>query len=254
LNQSTLRRLLKQIRDGKVPVEEGVRRLRALPFEDLGFAKVDSHRYLRRGFPEVIYGEGKTDDQIAAIVDKLAASGGPVLVTRARPSAFERVSSRWPKAQYHELARAIVVPEKGRKRAGRSGVMIVCAGTSDVPVAEEAGLTAELMGSRVDRLYDVGVSGIHRLLDHVEAIQRSKVLVVVAGMEGALPSVVAGLTPAPVIAVPTSVGYGASLGGLAALAAMLNSCAPGLTVVNIDNGFGAGFAAATINRQSTRTR
>ena len=252
---TALRRLLAAIRDGKVPVDEGVRQLRALPFEDLGFAKVDHHRTLRQGFPEVIYGEGKTDEQVVAIAEKLRSAGGPVLITRTVRSCYEALRARWPETRFHEAARAIVIPERGGRRGrGRPGVLVVGAGTSDIPVAEEAAVTAELMGNDVRRLHDVGVAGLHRLLEHLPAIQEANALVVVAGMEGALPSVVAGLTGAPVIAVPTSVGYGAGLGGLAALAGMLNSCAAGLVVVNIDNGFGAGYAAGVINLRSRRRR
>ncbi len=255
LKTSTLRRLLGEIRDGKVEVAEGVRRLRTLPFEDLGFAKVDQHRALRTGFPEVIYGEGKTDEQVFGISERLMAAGGPVLITRTSRTCYETLAARWPKAEFHEAARIIIIRDpKARKRAGKPGIAVLCAGTSDIPVAEEAALTAEVMGHKVERVHDVGVAGIHRLLEHVELLQQSRVIVVVAGMEGALPSVVAGLTSAPVIAVPTSIGYGAALGGLAALAGMLNSCAAGLTVVNIDNGFGAGYAAATINAQSKPKR
>jgi hypothetical protein len=254
LDARSLRRLLREIRDGKVPVEEGVRRLRALPFQDLGFAKVDHHRHLRHGFPEVIYGEGKTVDQITAIAGRLMAAGGPVLVTRTTPACWAALRARWPRAEHHEAARAVLIPAQRGRRAMKPGIVVICAGTSDVPVAEEAAVTAEAMGNQVRRIYDVGVAGLHRLLEHLPAIQDATVLVVVAGMEGALPSVVAGLAMAPVIAVPTSVGYGAGLGGLAALAAMLNSCAAGLVVVNIDNGFGAGFAAAIINRGSPRRR
>jgi len=252
LKTSTLRRLLEDIRNGKVEIQEGVRQLRALPYEDLGFAKVDSHRELRVGFPEVIYGEGKTDEQVLAIAERILKAGGPVLITRTTAACHQKLAARWPGAEYHESARIVVLRKEGDPAppAGKPGVTVVCAGTSDIPVAEEAALTAEVLGNQVVRIYDVGVAGIHRLLDHVETLQASHALVVVAGMEGALPSVVAGLTAAPVIAVPTSIGYGTGLGGLAALAGMLNSCASGLVVVNIDNGFGAGFAAATINRQS----
>jgi NCAIR mutase (PurE)-related protein len=228
--------------------------LRSLPFEDLGFARVDHHRPLRQGFPEVIYGAGKTPEQIIAISARLARAGGPVLVTRTTRAVFDSLAATLPRARFHEAARAIVVPPAGRSRrsAGRAGIAVVCAGTADIPVAEEAVLTAEVMGNRVERIYDVGIAGLHRLLERLPAIQAARVLVVVAGMEGALPSVVAGLASAPVIAVPTSIGYGAGLGGLAALATMLNSCASGLTVVNIDNGFGAGYAASLINNRPAR--
>jgi NCAIR mutase (PurE)-related protein len=252
LKTQDVRRLLEEIRDGKVEVQEGVNRLRSMPFEDLGFAKVDLHRELRVGYPEVIYGEGKTDEQVVAITERLMQHGGPVLITRTTAECHGKLAARWPATEHHEAARAVVVRQEGAaKPDGKPGIVVVCAGTSDVPVADEAAITAEVLGNQVKRIYDVGVAGIHRLLDHVEILQASHAVVVVAGMEGALPSVVAGLTHAPVIAVPTSVGYGTGLGGLTALAGMLNSCASGLMVVNIDNGFGAGFAAATINRQSS---
>jgi NCAIR mutase (PurE)-related protein len=249
-----LRRLLREIEAGRLTIEDGLQRLRSLPFEDLGFARIDHHRHLRQGFPEVIYAPGKTQEQIIAIAARLAKSGGPVLVTRCTRAVFDALAATLPTARYHDAARAIVVPRAGgsRRSAGRAGIAVVCAGTADIPVAEEAVVTAEVMGNRVERIYDVGVAGLHRLLDRLPALQAARVLVVVAGMEGALPSVVAGLTAAPVVAVPTSVGYGSGLGGLAALATMLNSCAAGLTVVNIDNGFGAGYAAALINRRPPR--
>jgi NCAIR mutase (PurE)-related protein len=223
-------------------------RLRGLPVDDLGFAKVDLHRALRRGFPEVVYGEGKSLEQIVRIVGSLREAGQTVLVTRVGPEVHEAVAKEQPRAEYHETARALVV-RSGRRRPGRSGVVVVTAGTSDLPAGEEAALTAELMGNRVQRIHDVGVAGIHRLAPHRETLLKARVIVVVAGMEGALPSVIAGLTDCPVIGVPTSTGYGAGGEGEAALLAMLNSCASGLTVVNIDNGFGAGYAAALINRR-----
>ena len=222
--------------------------LRWLPYEDLGFAKPDHHRALRTGFPEVIFGPGKTPDQIATLVERLLASGDCVLVTRADREAYERVAARVPDAGYEEAARTIVVDRRQNLPAPAAGVTVATAGTADVPVAEEAVVTAGLLGSRVERLYDIGVAGLHRLLDNLQLLQRSRIIVVVAGMEGALPSVIGGLVTAPVIAVPTSVGYGSSFGGLAALLAMLNSCAPGVSVVNIDNGFGAGYLAGMINR------
>jgi len=229
-------------------VDEALSRLRRLPYEDLGFALVDHHRALRKGFPEVVLGEGKTAEQVAAIAERLAAHADRLLITRVDADYYRAVKERVPDALYHPAARAVTVDRSGEPR--RPGVAVLCAGTADLPVAEEAAVTAELMGSAVDRLYDVGVAGIHRLLDKIEAIRAAKALAVVAGMEGALPSVVAGLVAAPVIAVPTSVGYGASFRGLAPLLAMLNSCAPGVAVVNIDNGFGAGYLVAVINRQS----
>ena len=220
--------------------------LRAAPFEDLGFARVDTHRAVRQGFPEVILGLGKTPAQIAAIAEKLVARGQALLVTRADAAVFEAVRAKVPGAAYHETARAITLTQ-GHVPDGKGTIMVACAGTSDLPIAEEAVVTLELMGNRVDRLYDVGVAGLHRLLSEQARLQAARVIVVVAGMEGALPSVVAGLVDVPVIAVPTSVGYGASFGGVAALLGMLNSCANGVSVVNIDNGFGAACMASLIN-------
>ena len=222
--------------------------LRAAPFVDLGFARVDTHREVRQGFPEVILGLGKTPAQIAAIAEKIVARGQTLLVTRATPEAHDAVRAVVSGSEYHADARAITYAQ-GRVEAGRGTIAIVCAGTSDLPVAEEAAVTAVVMGNRIDRLYDVGVAGLHRLLAEHDRLQKARVLVVVAGMEGALPSVVAGLVKVPVIAVPTSIGYGASFGGLAALLGMLNSCANGVAVVNIDNGFGAGCMASLINHQ-----
>jgi hypothetical protein len=234
------------VQGGALSTDEALDRLRRLPFEDIGFAALDHHRALRGGFPEVILGEGKTAAQIVAIAERLAAGSDRLLITRADAEIYRALKERLPDARYHADARAITL-ERG-KQARWPGVAVLCAGTSDLPVAEEAAVTAELMGSHVERFYDVGVAGIHRLLDKLEPIQAARALVVVAGMEGALPSVVAGLVAAPVIAVPTSVGYGASFGGLAPLLAMLNSCAAGVAVVNIDNGFGAGYLAGQINR------
>jgi len=221
--------------------------LRALPYEDLGFAKVDHHRAIRQGFPEVIFGQGKSPEQVAAIAERLAARSDRLLVTRVDPECYEAVRACLPEARYNAVARAITLNRSG-SAPSLPGVSLVCGGTADLPVAEEAAVTAELMDSVVDRIYDVGVAGIHRLLDCLSRLHEARVVVVVAGMEWALPSVVGGLVSAPVIAVPTSVGYGASFGGLAPLLAMLNSCAAGVAVVNIDNGFGAGYLAALINR------
>jgi NCAIR mutase (PurE)-related protein len=240
--------LLDQVRRGETTPDEALERLSLLPYEDLGFATLDHHRALRRGFPEVIFCQGKTPAQVAAIFARLAAQGDAVLATRAGPDAFAAVREVEPAARYHELARVIAF-ERDASRPRTQGVAVVSAGTSDLPVAEEAALTAEMMGQAVDRIYDVGVAGLHRLLARLERLRRARVAVVVAGMEGALPSVVAGLLDAPVIAVPTSVGYGAHFGGLAALLAMLNGCSSGVAVVNIDNGFGAGTLAAMINRR-----
>ncbi|MFQ5880735.1 MAG: nickel pincer cofactor biosynthesis protein LarB, partial [Dehalococcoidia bacterium] len=221
---------------------------RHLPYEDIGFAEVDHHRALRSGFPEVVLGEGKSREQVVAIAERLAAQSDRLLITRVDVETYRAVKGRLSDARYHADARAVTL-DRGREPRW-PGVAVLCAGTSDLAVAEEAAVTAELMGSQADRFYDVGVAGIHRLLDKLEALRSARALVVVAGMEGALPSVVAGLVAAPVVAVPTSVGYGASFGGLAPLLAMLNSCAAGVSVVNIDNGFGAGYLAAVISRQS----
>lgn len=253
MDRPALKKLLRQVRGGKIGVEQALDRLRMLPVDDLGFATVDTHRALRRGFPEVIYGPGKTVPQVVGIVRSLGRAGQTVFITRVGPEIFEAVRQVEAGAEYHETARAVVV-RRGRRRAGKRGVVVVTAGTADLPVAEEAALTADLMGQRVIRVQDVGVAGIHRLVTHRQTLAEARVIVAVAGMEGALPSVIAGLTDCPIIGVPTSTGYGAGAGGLAALLAMLNSCAAGLTVVNIDNGFGAGFAAAMINRQSSTRR
>jgi pyridinium-3,5-biscarboxylic acid mononucleotide synthase len=250
MTASEIRQLLDQVRDGALdPAAASARivdALRSAPLEDLGFARVDHHRALRQGFPEVILGIGKTPAQIAAIAERIVAHGDALLVTRAQREAWDAVRAVLPNAQYHEAARAITL--RGEKiAAGHGTVLVTCAGTSDLPVAEEACVTAELMGNTVDRLYDVGVAGLHRLLSEQSRLQTARVVIVVAGMEGALPSVVAGLVSVPVIAVPTSIGYGASFGGVAALLGMLNSCANSVSVVNIDNGFGAGVIASLIN-------
>lgn len=248
-----LAELLTRVRQGELSVEQAVERLRALPYEDLGFAKVDHHRLLQKGFPEVIFCPGKTAGQVVEIARSLARSGETILATRAEQAVFEAVRAELPSAEYHTAARAVVI--RGAHPTEPAGsVGVVTAGTADLPVAEEAALTAELMGGRVHRLYDAGVAGIHRLLDNWEKLNRARVLVVVAGMEGALASVVGGLAACPVIAVPTSIGYGAHFGGLAPLLTMLNSCATGVAVVNIDNGFGAGYIAALINRVGEEER
>ena len=244
----TLRKLLDELAAGRTTVDAVVHRLETLPFETLDFACVDHHRALRCGYPEVIFGQGKTPTQIETIFAKLAATGGNVLATRVSSEAAACVGARFPEATYHELARVLTLRQVPAPTA--SGlVAIVCAGSSDLPVAEEARLTAEIMDQPTRTLYDVGVAGLHRLLARSDDLRQANVLVVVAGMEGALPSVVSGLVKAPVVAVPTSIGYGASFHGLAALLAMLNSCAAGVSVVNIDNGFGAGYQAALINRR-----
>ncbi len=228
-------------------MEQALERLRALPYEDLGFAKVDHHRALRKGFPEVIFCPGKTAVQIVEIARRLASTGANVLATRAAPEVYKAVRRELPGAEYNAVARAIII--RGTEKLEPAGnIGVISAGTADLPVAEEAALTAELMGGRVNRVYDVGVAGIHRLFDSWDRISKARVLVVVAGMEGALASVVGGMAACPIIAVPTSVGYGAHFQGLASLLTMLNSCAAGVAVVNIDNGFGAGYTAALINR------
>jgi len=248
VNIKQIERILKSVRRGTLSPEDAKRRLRTLPYEDLGFAKVDNHRALRRGFPEVIFGEGKSVPQIIAIMRRMTSGRHPILVTRVPPPVFRQVRRRFRSARYHPEARAItLVP--GRPKPGKPGVLVVAAGTSDVPVAEEAALTAEIMGNSVGRIYDVGIAGLHRLLDHLDHLHRARVIVCVAGMEGALPSMVASLVGVPVIGVPTSIGYGTGIKGVAALMGMLNSCASGLLVVNIDNGFGAGYAASVINCQ-----
>jgi NCAIR mutase (PurE)-related protein len=247
LNPELLRGLMEAVRAGDVTPEAACDRLKDLPYEDLGFAKVDHHRSLRTGMPEVIYSKGKTADQVAGIFASLAASGVNVLATRASREQFEAVLRVEPEAVFHETAGCVTLDRKPLQQPPRA-IAVVCAGTSDLPVAEEAAVTAELMGNRVDRIVDVGVAGLHRLLAQRERLQAAAVLIVCAGMEGALPSVVGGMVGAPVIAVPTSVGYGASFGGLAALLGMLNSCSPNVTVVNIDNGFGAAYVATLINR------
>jgi NCAIR mutase (PurE)-related protein len=245
-----LRSLLEDVRAGRASPEQALERLKSLPFEDLGFARLDHHRALRRGFGEVVYGAGKTDEQVVAIVQAIASRGQNVLVTRTSARVHQALAERGLESHFHQDAACLTaVKTPPEPLPGR--VAVVCAGTSDVPVAEEAALTAEFHGAAVDRVYDVGVAGLHRLLERAPTIRQATVVVVAAGMEGALPSVVGGLVEAPVIAVPTSVGYGASFQGLAALLAMLNSCAAGVAVVNIDNGFGAGYLACTILRTGT---
>jgi pyridinium-3,5-biscarboxylic acid mononucleotide synthase len=247
LNAESIRKLFEQVRHGGLSPDEAVERLRHLPFEDLGFAKVDHHRALRAGMCEVIFGENKTPKQVADIFFRLAKHGGNVLATRAHEKQFAAVKKKIRTAQYRKLARAITL-QRDPKKYGKGMIAVVSAGTSDIPVAEEAVATAEVMGNDVQHFYDVGVAGIHRLLAQREALSKARVVIVCAGMEGALPSVVGGLVGVPVIAVPTSVGYGAAFKGLAALLGMMNSCASNVSVVNIDNGFGAGYVASLINR------
>jgi hypothetical protein len=247
LDAKSIRKLFEEVRRGKISPDDAVERLRHLPFEDLGFAKIDHHRALRVGMPEVVFGERKTPAQVAAIFKRLAQHGTNVLATRTTKQQFAAVRKAVRGAKYEAAARAIVLRRDGMKY-GKGLITVISAGTSDLPVADEAVVTAEIMGNEVERLYDVGVAGIHRLLAHRKAIIRSRVVIVCAGMEGALPSVVGGLVGVPVIAVPTSVGYGAAFGGMAALLGMMNSCASNVSVVNIDNGFGAGYVASLINR------
>jgi len=246
MDRQQIEALLKDVSAGHTAVPEALERLKDLPFEDLGFAKVDHHRALRTGMPETIFAQGKTTAQVAAIFERMAKAGGNVLATRASREAFEAVAAIEPRAIFHEMARAITLTQT-QAAAGTGTIAVVCAGTSDLPVAEEAAVTARLMGNTVELIADVGVAGIHRLLAQKQSLQSARTLVVCAGMEGALPTVVAGMVNAPVIAVPTSVGYGASFGGVAALLGMLNSCAPNVSVVNIDNGFGAACIASLIN-------
>jgi len=246
MNVSHLKKLLKDVRSGELGIDEALEGLRHLPYEDIGFAHVDHHRHLRQGAPEVIFCQGKTVAQIKAIAAKLIEKGSDVLATRADSGVFKALKALDKKAVYHEAARAVVIEHK-KKKLTEGVVLVVSAGTADIPVAEEAAVTARTLGSRVETMYDVGVSGIHRLLGKKDILFAARVLVVVAGMDGALPSVVGGLVDKPVVAVPTSVGYGASFGGVAALLTMLNSCASGVSVVNIDNGFGAGCFAHKVN-------
>lgn len=247
MNEESLKALLMGIKDQTIDIETAITQIKGLPYEDLGFAKIDYHRYLRQGFSEVIYCAGKTTEQVVMITEKLVQKGdGNILATRANEEVYAAVLERIPDAEYFPSPRLIVI--RRGKQEQRGNILVLSAGTSDIPVAEEAAITAEVMGNRVERIYDSGVAGIHRLLDQKEKLFQARVLIVVAGMEGALASVVGGLVDKPVIAVPTSVGYGASFGGLAALLAMLNSCASGVSVVNIDNGFGAGYQASLINR------
>ena len=247
MDAKQLRQLLQQVKDGGISPDDAVSRLRHMPLEDLGFAKIDHHRRLRVGMPEVIFSRGKTPQQVAKIFKQMAAQGGNVLATKTEPEHFHAVKRLVRKAEYRELAQAIVLKQDPTKY-GKGTVVVISAGTSDIPVAEEALVTAEVMGNEVAHLYDVGVAGIHRLLSNKNVLDSARVVIVCAGMEGALPSVVGGLVSVPVIAVPTSVGYGAAFEGLAALLGMLNSCASNVSVVNIDNGFGAGYVASMINR------
>jgi len=246
MDRLRLEALLNEVREGRTAISDALDRLRDLPFEDMGFAKLDHHRALRTGMPEVIFAMGKTTEQVAAIFARMAHAGGNVLATRASREAFEAVQAIEPRAEFHPVARAITLTQSPAA-PGKGTIAVVCAGTSDLPVAEEAAVTARIMGNMVELIADVGVAGIHRLLAQKDSLQSARVLVVCAGMEGALPTVVAGMVNAPVIAVPTSIGYGASFGGVAALLGMLNTCSPNVSVVNIDNGFGAACIASLIN-------
>jgi pyridinium-3,5-biscarboxylic acid mononucleotide synthase len=248
MNIRKLEQLLKKVKSGETSIEEATGQLKSLPFEDLGFARIDHHRTLRKGFPEVIWGEGKTTAQITSIMRQLKNKGQNVLVTRIDGKRAGTVQKIFRKSRYYPQSRALTLIHHPVEMIGKGTILIITAGTTDIPVAEEASVTAQMMGNCTDTLYDAGVAGIHRLLSERERLEAARVLIVVAGMEGALPSVVGGLVDRPVIAVPTSVGYGTSFGGVTALLAMLNSCASGVSVVNIDNGFGAGYMASLINR------
>lgn len=249
MNRDRLKELLERLSRGDITVEHAFQRLKNIPFEDIGLAHIDHHRALRRGLSEVIFGEGKEAEDIIAIMEKIVAQDENILVTRLSPDKAETIRKKFPGSAYYSRSKSLTLIMNAVAVSGRGTILIISAGTSDIPVAEEAGVTARFMGNQVETLYDVGVSGLHRIFAHQEILTRASVIVVVAGMEGALPSVVGGLVDKPVIAVPTSVGYGASFEGIAALLGMLNSCASGITVVNIDNGFGAGYAASVINRE-----
>ncbi|MBI5968445.1 MAG: nickel pincer cofactor biosynthesis protein LarB [Deltaproteobacteria bacterium] len=248
MNVDHLRKLLVKVQSGKINVERALQELKTLPFEEIGCATIDHHRPLRRGAPETIFGEGKTAAQVISIMRKMQAKKNNILVTRLDRAKVAPIKRALPRAQYYPQSRTLTLVNHPIKIVGKGTILVVCAGTSDIPVAEEAMVTAGMMGNRVDHIYDVGVAGIHRLMSQKDKLMSAHVLIVVAGMEGALPSVVGGLVDRPVIAVPTSVGYGSHFGGITALLAMLNSCASGLSVVNIDNGYGAAHVASLINR------
>jgi pyridinium-3,5-biscarboxylic acid mononucleotide synthase len=247
MDAESLKRLLENVKNGSTGIDEALNELKKLPFEDLGFAKVDHHRRIRNGYPEVIYSQGKTVEQIKEIAARLMEKNNNIMATRAGRDVYEGICEITEDAVYYDAARIVVVKRREIPVTDKV-IAVVTAGTSDIPVAEEAAVTAETMGNRVDRIYDVGVAGIHRLLAHTDQLMSANVLIVAAGMEGALASVVGGLVDKPVIAVPTSIGYGANFGGLSALLTMLNSCSSGIGVVNIDNGFGAGYLASMINK------
>jgi len=253
MNKEDITAILEKVKSGEIEVDDAASSLKDLPFKDLGFAKVDNHRSLRNGFPEVIYCEGKSLDEIEAIVKEMLKHENNILASRASKEVYQRIKEIAPEAVYHERPRMIFI-EKQKLEKTKSKILVVSGGTSDIPVAEEAVITAEALGNSVERLYDVGVAGIHRLLGNLDILNDAEVIITVAGMEGALASVVGGLVDKPVIAVPTSVGYGANFGGVSALLTMLNSCASGIGVVNIDNGFGAAYLASTINLQIEKAR
>ncbi|MBW2645499.1 MAG: nickel pincer cofactor biosynthesis protein LarB [Deltaproteobacteria bacterium] len=244
-----LKQLLDSVHSSQVSVDEALAQLKDLPYQDISYARVDHHRSLRNGFPEVIFGQGKSTEQIIGIMETMVLKNDTVMVTRLKKEKADVITKRFVDTIYHSDAKVLVYSSKPIEITGKGTILVVTAGTSDIPVAEEAAITAQTMGNHVDTLYDVGVAGIHRLIDHKESLEKASVLIVVAGMEGALPSVVGGLVDKPIIAVPTSTGYGTSFGGLTALFAMLNSCSSGIAVVNIDNGFGAGYVASLINRE-----
>lgn len=243
-----LKKILEDVKNNELDIDSALEILKDLPYEDLGYAHIDHHRSIRNGYPEVIYCKGKSDEHILGIIDRMNKKNTNILGTRCRKETFEKIIKIYPNAEYEELSQILKIKNEEIKEPGKGKILIVTGGTSDIPVADEAYFTAEFFGNKVERLYDVGVAGIHRLLSNRNIIEEARVIVAVAGMEGALPSVVGGLVDVPVIAVPTSVGYGANFDGLAPLLAMLNSCASGISVVNIDNGFGAGYLASIINK------
>lgn len=243
-----IRDLLEKVKNNDLDIDSAMKKLKNLPYEDIGYANIDHHRQIRNGYPEVIYCEGKSDEHIIGIISRMSEQGSNILGTRCREETYEKIKELYPNCEYEELSRILKIQNKPIENIGKGKVVVVTGGTSDIPVADEAYYTAKFLGNDVERVYDVGVAGIHRLLNKMNILKSARVLVVVAGMEGALPSVVGGLVDVPVIAVPTSVGYGANFSGLSALLTMLNSCASGISVVNIDNGFGAGYLAATINK------
>jgi len=249
MNSDAINKLLQAVAAGETPVDKAVDEIRKLPFEDIDYAHIDHHRSLRKGFPEVIFGQGKTADQICGILDHMTDRENIILVTRVDPEKVQKVLAQFSHAEYHDDARMVILQKEPPVITGRGTILVISAGTSDIPVAREALLTARAMGNQVESIFDVGVAGIHRLFAHKDLIDQAAVLVVAAGMEGALPSVVAGMVSRPVIAVPTSIGYGTSFNGLTALFAMLNACSSNVAVVNIDNGFGAGYMASMINRE-----